>query len=166
MQCYRAQNGMAYIIRRDPMTVDKKGESSAMKTRTPILPGDVKVLAPESMMPAAPGEGSGRKRRTQSESNTSGQDALPMEQRLSALNLEQSGADATAPPQADNLAHLLLQSLHSRDSKILQSVLDRDDVQVINNTVRRIPVQKVLPLIVELTRMMQYRGHPTHSYAK
>ena len=39
-------------------------------------------------------------------------------------------------------------------------------MDVIANTIRRIPVQAVLPLILELTRMMQYRGHPNHSYAK
>ncbi len=37
---------------------------------------------------------------------------------------------------------------------------------MINNTVRRLPVQAILPLITELTRMMQFRGHPNYSYAK
>jgi len=44
-------------------------------------------------------------------------------------------------------------------------VLDRSDIQIINNTVRCIPVKEVLPLITELTTFMQYRGHPNHSYA-
>lgn len=85
-----------------------------MKTRTPIVPADVKVLAPEHMTPSAPGEavGNGRKRRNQnSESNSgacSAKDSLPMEQRLSALNLDVT-VDAVAPPQADNMAQLLLQ---------------------------------------------------------
>ena len=48
---------------------------------------------------------------------------------------------------------------------ILKSVLDRSDIQIINNTVRCIPVKEVLPLITELTTFMQYRGHPNHSYA-
>ena len=90
-----------------------------MKTKTPIMPGDVKLLAPENMTPSAPGEAltNGRKRRTQnSESGTTTttcsdtKDSLPMEQRLSALNLEK--VDAVAPPQADNMAQLLLQVCH------------------------------------------------------
>lgn len=108
---------MAYIVRKDPASIDNKLDtSSAMKTRTPILPADVKTLAPEYMVPVAassdPGIGIGRKRRTQnSESNSgpaSAKDSLPMEQRLSALNLDKT-VDAIAPPQADNMAQLLLQ---------------------------------------------------------
>ncbi|KZS04377.1 WD repeat-containing protein 43 [Daphnia magna] len=174
--CYRNQDGMAYIVRRDPSSVDHSKSdvtSSALKLRTPILPADVKTLAPEYMVPmpasSEVGVAVGRKRRTQnSESNSglvSAKDSLPMEQRLSALNLDKA-VDAVAPPQADNMAQLLLQGLHSRDPKILQSVLDRGDAQIIGNTIRRIPVQAILPLILELTRMMQFRGHPNYSYAK
>lgn len=110
---------MAYIVRRDPSSVDNSKSdtaSSALKLRTPILPADVKTLAPEYMvpMPASSEVGVvvGRKRRTQnSESNSgpvSAKDSLPMEQRLSALNLDKA-VDAVAPPQADNMAQLLLQ---------------------------------------------------------
>ncbi|EFX89777.1 hypothetical protein DAPPUDRAFT_303119 [Daphnia pulex] len=175
--CYRSQEGMAYIVRRDPASLDNSKfdtTSSALKLKTPILPADVKTLAPEYMVPMAAsaevgGVVAGRKRRTQNSESSSGpvsaKDSLPMEQRLSALNLTKT-VDAVAPPQADNMAQLLLQGLHSRDPKILQSVLDRGDVHIIGNTIRRIPVQAVLPLILELTRMMQFRGHPNYSYAK
>lgn len=108
---------MTYIVRKDPAAVDvsKSDSSSAMKTRTPILPADVKTIAPEYMVPtAASSEAAivGRKRRTQNSESSSGpvsaKDSLPMEQRLSALNLEKT-VDAVAPPQADNMAQLLLQ---------------------------------------------------------
>lgn len=109
-------------MRRDPAAVDtnKVDSSSALKTRTPILPADVKTLAPEYMVPVAAsneiGMANGRKRRTQnSESNSgpaSAKDSLPMEQRLSALNLDKT-VDAVAPPQADNLAQLLLQVINT-----------------------------------------------------
>lgn len=109
---------MAYIIRKDPMNMENaKGETVVgMKTRAPILPPDVKMLAPEYMVPASAGTSevvaNGRKRRTHSESNSNqgctGKGSLPMEQRLSALNLDKT-VDAVAPPLADNMAQLLLQ---------------------------------------------------------
>ena len=111
---------MAYIVRRDPASLDNSKydtTSSALKLKTPILPADVKTLAPEYMvpMPASTEVGGvviGRKRRTQNSESSSGlvsaKDSLPMEQRLSALNLDKT-VDAVAPPQADNMAQLLLQ---------------------------------------------------------
>ena len=108
---------MAYIIRKDPLTMENsKGDAVGMKTKAPILPADVKMLAPEYMVPASAGSnevaGNGRKRRTHSESNSNqgctGKGSLPMEQRLSALNLDKT-VDAVAPPLADNMAQLLLQ---------------------------------------------------------
>lgn len=128
LQCYRNQDGMAYIVRRDPSSVDHSKSdvtSSALKLRTPILPADVKTLAPEYMVPmpasSEVGVAVGRKRRTQnSESNSglvSAKDSLPMEQRLSALNLDKA-VDAVAPPQADNMAQLLLQVGRSANAKL------------------------------------------------
>jgi hypothetical protein len=111
---------MAYIVRRDPASLDNSKfdtTSSALKLKTPILPADVKTLAPEYMVPMAAsaevgGVVAGRKRRTQNSESSSGpvsaKDSLPMEQRLSALNLTKT-VDAVAPPQADNMAQLLLQ---------------------------------------------------------
>ena len=107
LQKYRAQEEMVYIIRKDPLVIDHaRSEQSAMKTKAPIVPNEVKTLVPEHMVPAET-----RKRRTQnSESNSvcSAKDSLPMEQRLSALNLDKA-TDTIAPPQADNLIHLLRQ---------------------------------------------------------
>ena len=98
---------MVYIIRKDPLVIDhSRTEQSAMKTKAPIVPNEVKTLVPEHMVSAET-----RKRRTQnSESNSvcSAKDSLPMEQRLSALNIDKA-ADTVAPPQADNLIHLLRQ---------------------------------------------------------
>jgi len=164
---YRSQEEMVYVIRRDPLALDhSKSEVSAMKTKTPVVPNDVKTLVPEHMVSSAAASAEAaqtRKRRTlNSESENSAKDSLPIEQRLSALNIDRT-ADTIAPPQADNLIHLLRQGLKS--PAILKSVLDRADPKIINNTVRCIPVKEVLPLITELTTFMQYRGHPNHSYA-
>lgn len=81
-----------------------------MKTRTPVIPNDVKTLAPEYLVPANVASDTGRKRRNANSESNAGptKDSLPMEQRLSALNLDKT-TDAVAPPQADNMAQLLLQ---------------------------------------------------------
>ena len=48
------------------------------------------------------------------------------------------------------MLQLLLQGLNNKDRKILDSVLDRADEELIEKTVRRLPVEAVLPLITEL----------------
>ena len=48
------------------------------------------------------------------------------------------------------MIQLLLQGLHNRDRRILDSVLDRADDELIENTVRKLPVDGVIPLIEEL----------------
>ena len=103
------------MIRRDPLALDhSKSEVSAMKTKTPVVPNDVKTLVPEHMVSSAAASAEAaqtRKRRTlNSESENSAKDSLPIEQRLSALNIDRT-ADTIAPPQADNLIHLLRQVL-------------------------------------------------------
>lgn len=48
----------------------------------------------------------------------------------------------------------ILQGLHSKDVKILQSVLSRWDQDVIENTVRSLPVQLIVPLLNEVKKML------------
>ena len=48
------------------------------------------------------------------------------------------------------MVQLLLQGLHNKDRKILDSVLDRADEELIENTVKKLPVEFVIPLIKEL----------------
>ena len=56
----------------------------------------------------------------------------------------------TTPPRTDSMVQLLLQGLHNKDRKILDSVLDRADEDLIENTVKKLPVEFVIPLITEL----------------
>ena len=48
------------------------------------------------------------------------------------------------------MLQLLLQGLNNKDRKILDSVLDRADEDLVEKTVRKLPVEAVLPLITEL----------------
>jgi hypothetical protein len=64
--------------------------------------------------------------------------------------LSRDADSKTTPPRADSMLQLLLQGLNNKDRKILDSVLDRADEELIEKTVRRLPVEAVLPLITEL----------------
>lgn len=72
----------------------------------------------------------------------------------------------TTPPRTDSLLHLLLQGLHNRDKKILDSVLDRADIELIDKTVCKLPVEGVIPLINELQHYIKGRGMVNQSHAK
>jgi hypothetical protein len=64
----------------------------------------------------------------------------------------------TAPPRTDSLLQLLLQGLHNKDRRILDSVLDRADSELIDKTVRKLPVEGVIPLIQELQHYIKVSG--------
>ena len=64
--------------------------------------------------------------------------------------LSREADQKTTPPRTDSMVQLLLQGLHNKDRKILDSVLDRADEELIENTVKKLPVEFVIPLIKEL----------------
>ena len=64
--------------------------------------------------------------------------------------LSRDADQKTTPPRTDSMVQLLLQGLHNKDRKILDSVLDRADEELIENTVKKLPVEFVIPLIREL----------------
>lgn len=75
-----------------------------------------------------------------------------MEQRLENLTLNKLDSGV---PRVDNVAQLLVQGLHSKDKTILKNVLSRRDENVVRNTIRRLPMQVIVPLITELTTLIQ-----------
>lgn len=81
---------------------------------------------------------------------------LPMEIRLENLSLKMaSNTPGETPTKATNMAQLLMQGLHSKDKTILRDVLMRRDETLIQNTVARLPVETIAPLLKELTVMLQ-----------
>lgn len=80
---------------------------------------------------------------------------VPMEERLDNLSLTRQEAVSHKPPQADSMAHLLMQGLHSKDKKILQSVLMQKDPVLISSTVMRLSLQCIVPLLKELVTLIQ-----------
>nr|CAD7432770.1 unnamed protein product [Timema monikensis] len=88
---------------------------------------------------------------------------VAMEERLDNLSLNQFSYDSTrGPPKPDNLVQLLLQGLKSKDTLILHSVLLRKDEQLIFNTVSRLPLRTVAPLLTELCTLLQSKSQRNH----
>ena len=120
-----------------------------------------KTITPGMSQPAATGKHS---KRAKSQNETV--DSLPVEERLALLS-NQSGAKGAAPRhRTDTLAQLLVQGLHGKDGRILDSVLDRAGQELIDNTVRRIPTEAVVPLVTTLQKYVKGRGMVNSSHAK
>lgn len=128
------------IIRKDPR-VGQKQDNEVSKTKQPIVDGEVHYLTPHTLNSVA-------KRRAE------GTTEVPMEKRLENLQLNKLDSSSKVP-KANNVAQLLLQGIHSKDKNILRTVLNRRDETVINNTIKRLPMTVIVPLVEELTNLIQ-----------
>jgi len=137
--------------------VTKPGKTGSVTDLvTPRTDGQVVFLAPGSSL----GRGQGKRK-----SNKEDEDSLPVEERVSLLSTQPS-TTAGAAPRTDTMAQLLAQGLHSNDTRILDSVLDRADLELIDNTVKRIPAEAVVPLVSVLQKYIKGRGMVNASHAK
>ncbi|KAK7077716.1 hypothetical protein SK128_017017 [Halocaridina rubra] len=149
--------GSQVLIRAEPTTTKS---ISLLKTVTPEVTKEAAMVGPLHTA-----EKSAKvKRKRSNEDNVA---SLPMEERLNVLALEPSGSKETGrSPASNDFAQLLLQGLHSKDQNILRSVFDRGDMKVINRTVRRLPVQAVVPLIEQLSVAILGKGHKNANHVK
>ncbi|XP_021944574.1 WD repeat-containing protein 43 [Folsomia candida] len=128
------------------------------------VPSDAKHLQPGSDIGLIkPLDGKGKKRKKNQGSNKD-EEELPMEDRLSNLTIDAPSSGGI--PDGNNLAHLLSQGLHSKDAKILQSVLSRWDQDAIDNSIRSLPVQMIVPLLNEIKKMVSNKPMLNHSVIK
>ncbi|XP_064622092.1 WD repeat-containing protein 43-like [Lineus longissimus] len=151
------------LVRDDPSQTIVRQESEVTKIKTPDTSREVMQLAPGHMAPSQPTmTGSKKKRRKSNE--------MSMEDRLNAMGFDQSSDQAapaaTHPPQADTLATLLTQGLQSQDKLIINNVLQTNNEKIIKNTVRRLPVPVVIPLVKELSRRMHGHAQVGHVLIK
>ncbi|GLH15348.1 WD repeat-containing protein 43 [Gryllus bimaculatus] len=130
-----------YLVREDAKkaTIQKKG--SASKVVAPEVDVDAQYI---SSLVSTSTSASKRGHKTYGD--------VPMEERLNNLTLNRSDSGV---PHADNVAHLLLQGLRSKDKRTIHTVLLQRDEAVIKRTVARLPVQVVVPLVEELASLMQ-----------
>ncbi|KAK2708665.1 WD repeat-containing protein 43-like [Artemia franciscana] len=90
-----------------------------------------------------------------------GQVNVELEQRTQSKTKESSGFQ-----QSSSVARLLLQGVQSGDEKILQQVLQKTDKNVIDDTVRKLPIQTIVPLLTLLTQNLHSRTSFYHASAQ
>ncbi|XP_042881003.1 WD repeat-containing protein 43-like isoform X2 [Penaeus japonicus] len=142
------------IVREDPNKATVL-ETSLIKTVTPKVTKNATIISHYASLSQ-----NENKRKFGDEDGAA---ALPMEERLNTLVLDTPTVKGEVP-KADNLTQLLLQGLHSKDKRLLSGVFDRRDQDLINNTVRRLPVQAVVPLIEHLQTLVMGKGHKQFGY--
>ncbi|XP_076665868.1 WD repeat-containing protein 43 [Andrena cerasifolii] len=121
---------------------DKKEDIS--KVKTTIIEDNVEYLAPGII------EASQKRSRSNSGSQLLLKDRL---ENLS-LNAETSPTGKTTST-GSNRAQLLIQGLNSKDKTILSSIFLTKNESIIRNTIAKLPVQAIGPLLKELTILLQ-----------
>ncbi|CAL4084520.1 unnamed protein product, partial [Meganyctiphanes norvegica] len=152
-------SGEKDLVRNDPSLSNIKLKSSLIKTITPKGLDDSTHLAPGHLSTIKAVD-------TKRKRGEGGPSSLPMEDRLNALSLDKDSTrdGATVPPRGDNMTQLLMQGLHSKDNNLLHSVLRRSDEELINNTVRRLPIHHVVPLLEHLQEVITGKGYKNSAY--
>ncbi|KAI9288627.1 WD40-repeat-containing domain protein [Umbelopsis sp. AD052] len=98
----------------------------------------------------------------------SNQNEPSIEQKLSGLAVEESGAgnntgaqngkpNKYATPSASSLQQMLVQALHSNDTQLLEACLTYSNPEIIRNTVRRLPTTFVIPFLQQIVDKFQER---------
>jgi U3 small nucleolar RNA-associated protein 5 len=87
-----------------------------------------------------------------------------MEERLTNLTIDTPLTGVI--PDGSNLAHVLCQGLHSKDVRILHSVLSRWDENIVAATIRSLPVQLLVPLLNEIKVLLGGKAQLNHSILK
>ncbi|OQR77120.1 hypothetical protein BIW11_07315 [Tropilaelaps mercedesae] len=82
-------------------------------------------------------------------------DEIPLEERLldggsDSGKGEELDDQLLVNPRTDNMVHLLLQGLQSGDRTMLNAVIFRHDLEVVGNTVKRLPIDAIQLFIREL----------------
>uniref|UniRef100_A0A8C4ADK0 Small-subunit processome Utp12 domain-containing protein n=1 Tax=Denticeps clupeoides TaxID=299321 RepID=A0A8C4ADK0_9TELE len=148
------------LIRDICATLSLSIDTAITKVKTPVVNEKSKILVPglpghQAPVKATPSEPEKRKKGPSSTEMT-------IEERLEQVEL--SAAEGKGPGkgvsslQTDSFAVLLVQGLESKDNTILNKVLQTRKETLIRNTVARLPLPAILPLVEELSTRMQ--GNP------
>lgn len=138
-------DNLQFLVRPSLKKLKEKKEEATTKTKkTDVDENKVEYLAPIDITVAP--------KRTRSGTDSQ----IPLQTRLDnlSLNAEASTTDKSTS-KVDNMAQLLMQGLHSEDENILTSVLMNRKESVVKNTVAKLPVQAIFPLLKRLTIMLQ-----------
>jgi len=89
-----------------------------------------------------------------------------MEEKLQDLAVEDTASkkkstkqskNKYSTPKANSLQQMLIQALHSNDLQLLEACLTFNNVEVIRNTVRRLPTAYVIPFLTQVIHKFQQK---------
>ncbi|OAD55589.1 WD repeat-containing protein 43 [Eufriesea mexicana] len=121
---------------------DRKEEIS--KVKSTIIEGNVEYLAP------------GIIETTQKKIRSSSGSQLLLKDRLENLSLSaESNPTGKTVSTGSNRAQLLIQGLNSKDKTILTNIFLTKNESIIRNTIAKLPIQAIGPLLKELTILLQ-----------
>ncbi|KAG5309325.1 WDR43 protein, partial [Acromyrmex insinuator] len=130
--------------RLDTKKSKERKEETISKVKPTAIEEDVEYLAP------------GIQVSTQKRNRTTSGSQLLLKDRLENLSLNaDANTPGRTPTKGANMTQLLMQALNSKDKTILTTVLFTKNEAVIRNTIARLPVQAIIPLLKELTVMLQ-----------
>uniref|UniRef100_A0A8B9U5P2 WD repeat domain 43 n=1 Tax=Anas zonorhyncha TaxID=75864 RepID=A0A8B9U5P2_9AVES len=138
------------LIRDVQKVLALKTEVAVTKVKTPVVNSDTKVLVPgiPGHSAAVKTPSSGKEKNKSKRKPGEPEDSI--EERLGALDIDVSKVKTPGGlPQTDSFAVLLVQGLESNDSDILNKVLNTRKETLIKNTVARMPIHAVIPLLHE-----------------
>ncbi|XP_043461904.1 WD repeat-containing protein 43 [Leptopilina heterotoma] len=134
-----------YLERTDYKKQKEKKDEAVSKVKATDTEGEVQYLVPGAI-------GSAQKRSGRSGAGSQ----IPLKNRLENLSLNtEASTPGKTPSKGDNMVQLLMQGLQSKEREILNNVLFTKKESVIKNTVAKLPVQAIIPLLKELTVMLQ-----------
>ncbi|XP_064565409.1 WD repeat-containing protein 43 [Zonotrichia leucophrys gambelii] len=147
------------LVRDIQKVLSLKTDAAVTKVKTPVVNSEAKVLVPgipgHSTAVKTPALGKEKKKNKRKPGETE----ESIEERLGALDIDVSKVKTPGGlPQTDSFAVLLVQGLESNDAEILNKVLNTRKENIVKNTVARMPIHAVIPLLHELTKRLQ--GNP------
>ncbi|KAJ7414608.1 WD repeat-containing protein 43 [Willisornis vidua] len=147
------------LVRDIQKVLSLKTEAALTKVKTPVVNSDTKVLVPgipgHSTAVKTPASGKEKKKNKRKPGETE----ESIEERLGALDIDVSKVKTPGGlPQTDSFAVLLVQGLESNDAEILNKVLNTRKESIVKNTVARMPIYAVIPLLHELPDLIPQLG--------
>ncbi|KAF9115407.1 WD repeat-containing protein 43 [Mortierella sp. AM989] len=119
---------------------------------------------------ALPTPAMGEADESEGEEDASELEGRTMEEKLQDLAVEESATSSTgkkskqsatkskySTPKANSLQQMLIQALHSNDLQLLEACLTFNNVEVIRNTVRRLPTAYVVPFLTQVIHKFQQK---------
>ncbi|RWS02222.1 WD repeat-containing protein 43-like protein [Dinothrombium tinctorium] len=146
-------------------------EQKSLKVTEPKTSSDVKIMGPAQMNPVKPMLSPTKLTKSTKNTNHLNENnelSLSLDERLKTVEPTDQLTEylSSEPPRADNFVHLLMQGLQSKDRRMLSTVLQRGDINLIKNTIKRLPMEYLSSLLEELQRHLYYKGDINFVYLK